>query len=307
MRAGGLRTVMNRRGSFGPPPAMPATLPGLQLVSRWLFTSKEPVTIWEIIVLGIVEGVTEFLPVSSTGHLLLVEHWMQLAQQPSELFNVVIQTGAVLAVMLAFWGRLRQMLKDWRLPATQDFARKIAVAFIITAVGGLVMKKLGLKLPESAAPVAWATLIGGFVIFAVERSARGREGTPLVSWAVVVAVGLAQLLAAAFPGTSRSGASIIVALLFGLSRPAATEFSFLVGVPTLLAAGGYSILSALRKPEVAHEPWSHILLGTIVAAVTAFLVVRWLLRFVQQHTFVFFAWYRVILGGVILGFLVFSK
>ena len=115
-----------------------------------------------------------------------------------------------------------------------------------------------------------------------------------------IAVGIAQLLAAAFPGTSRSGASIIIALVFGMSRPAATEFSFLVGVPTLLAAGGYSILSALKKPEVAHEPWWQIILGTAVAAVTAFIVVRWLLRFVQSHTFVLFGWYRIILGAAIL-------
>ncbi len=264
-------------------------------------------TIWEIIVLGVVEGVTEFLPVSSTGHLLLVEHWMHLAQQPSEIFNVVIQTGAVLAVLLAFWGRLRQLVAERARPETRDFITKIAAAFLITAAGGFAMKKLGLKLPETAAPVAWATLIGGFVIFGVERLARGRDGTPHITWAVAVAVGIAQLIAAAFPGTSRSGASIIVALLFGLSRPAATEFSFLVGVPTLLAAGGYSILSALRKPEAAHEPWSHILLGTVVAAVTAFLVVRWLLRFVQTHTCILFAWYRVVLGGAILAFLVLAK
>ena len=263
-------------------------------------------TFWEIILLGIVEGVTEFLPVSSTGHLLLVEHWLKLARQPSELFNVVIQTGAVLAVGFAFWGRLRQMFAERNRPETRDFTLKIAGAFLITAVGGLAMKKLGLKLPEAAAPVAWATLIGGFVIFAVERIARGRDGTPFITWSVAVAVGLAQLVAAAFPGTSRSGASIIIALLFGLSRPAATEFSFLVGVPTLLAAGGYSILSALRKPEVAHEPWSQILLGTVISGITAFLVVRWLLRFVQTHTFVLFGWYRVILGGAILAFLVFN-
>jgi undecaprenyl-diphosphatase len=264
------------------------------------------VTFWEIILLGIVEGVTEFLPVSSTGHLLLVEHWLTLPQQPSELFNVVIQTGAVLAVGFAFWGRLRQLFAERNKPETRDFALKIAGAFLITAVGGLAMKKLGLKLPEAAAPVAWATLIGGFVIFAVERVARGRDGTPFITWSVAVAVGLAQLVAAAFPGTSRSGASIIIALLFGLSRPAATEFSFLVGVPTLLAAGGYSILSALSKPDGAHEPWSQILLGTVVSGITAFLVVRWLLRFVQTHTFVLFGWYRVILGGAILAFLVFN-
>ena len=262
-----------------------------------------PVNYLEIMILGIVEGVTEFLPVSSTGHLLLVEHWLRLATQPSDLFNVVIQTGAVLAVAVVFWARLKEMATHWNSPAVQDFTRKIALAFVITGVGGFAMKKLGLKLPETAAPVAWATLIGGFVILAVERKTRGATGASIITWPVAVAVGLAQLVAAGFPGTSRSGASIIVALLFGMSRPAATEFSFLVGVPTLLAAGGYSILSALRKPDVAHEPWGQIILGTAVAAVTAFIVVRWLLRFVQNHTFVLFGWYRIVLGAAILVFL----
>ena len=115
---------------------------------------------WIIILLGVIEGITEFLPVSSTGHLLLAEHWLNLAQKPSELFNVVIQSGAVLAVTLVFAGRLREMARDWRSPAVRDFTAKLAVAFLITAAGGLALKKLGLKLPESAAPVAWATLIG---------------------------------------------------------------------------------------------------------------------------------------------------
>jgi undecaprenyl-diphosphatase len=262
---------------------------------------------WIVILLGIVEGVTEFLPVSSTGHLLLVEYWLQMPAQPSELFNVVIQSGAVLAVLLAFAGRLRQMARDWRMPAERNYLLKLAVAFVLTAAGGLMLKRLGLRLPENAAPVAWATLVGGIVILVVERALRRQTGTSLVTWPVVVAVGLAQLLAMSFPGTSRSGASIIIALLFGLSRPAATEFSFLVGVPTLLAAGSFKMLSAWRNPEQPHEPWLQILLGTVVAAVTAFIVVRWLLRYVQSHTFVLFGWYRVVLGGLILAFLVYRS
>jgi len=255
--------------------------------------------------LGIIEGVTEFLPVSSTGHLLLAEQWLKLPSMPSELFNVVIQSGAVLAVILAFAGRIGQMRRDWRTSAVREYVGKLAAAFLITAVGGLALKKLGMQLKEDPAPVAWATLLGGIVILSVERALRRPAGREMVSWPMSIAVGLSQLVAAAFPGTSRSGISIIVALLFGLSRPAATEFSFLLGVPTLLAAGGYKILSALRHPGESHEPWFQILLGTGVAAVTAFLVVRWLLRFVQSHTFILFGWYRVVLGGIILAFLVF--
>jgi undecaprenyl-diphosphatase len=260
---------------------------------------------WVVIFLGVIEGVTEFLPVSSTGHLLLFEHWLNLPAQPSELFNVVIQSGAVLAVILAFGGRLGEMARDWRTPAVRDYTLKLMAAFVVTAIGGLALKKLGLRIPESAAPVAWATLIGGIVILVVEGWLRGRNAVGAVSWPVALLVGCAQLVAVSFPGTSRSGVSIIVAMVLGLSRPAATEFSFLLGVPTLLAAAGYTLLSALRHPSEPHEPWTQILLATVVAAVTAFIVVRWLLRYVQAHTFVLFGWYRVALGGLILAFLVF--
>jgi len=266
------------------------------------------VSFWTVILLGIIEGITEFLPVSSTGHLLLAESWLKLPAHPSELFNVVIQTGAVLAVILVFGGRLQQMARDWRSPAVRDYSFKLAAAFFITSVGGLTLKKLGMELGEDPAPVAWATLIGGVVILIVERLFKDRPGSGVVTWPVAIAVGLAQLLAAYFPGTSRSGATIIMALALGLSRPAATEFSFLLGVPTLLAAGGYKVLSALRHPgEAPHEPWSQILLGTLVAAITAFIVVKWLLRYVQSHTFILFGWYRIVLGGVILAFLVFRS
>lgn len=276
----------------------------LPLVTPGDLSSNRRVPTWIVILLGIIEGVTEFLPVSSTGHLLLAEHWLNLPRQPSELFNVVIQSGAVLAVILAFAGKIREMVRDWQTPAVRDYVLKLGVAFFITGVGGFLLKKLGMELHEDPVPVAWATLIGGVVILIVERSLRGKTPTCSLTWSVAIAVGLAQLVAAAFPGTSRSGACIIIALILGLARPAATEFSFLVGVPTLLAAGGYKVLSALRDPAETHEPWSQILLGTLVSAVTAFIVVRWLMHYVQTHTFVVFGWYRIVLGGLILGILV---
>jgi undecaprenyl-diphosphatase len=262
---------------------------------------------WTVIFLGIIEGVTEFLPVSSTGHLLLAEHWLNLTTQPSELFNVVIQSGAVFAVVLVFGRRVTELSRTWKTPASRDYGLKLLAAFVITAIGGLVLKRLGMTLRENPAPVAWATLVGGIVILAIERALKRQVGGSLVTWPVAAAVGLSQLVAASLPGTSRSGATIMVAMLFGISRPAATEFSFLLGVPTLLAAGGYKIVSALRHPGEAHEPWAQIVLGTVVAAVTAFIVVRWLLRYVQNHTFVLFGWYRVVLGGLILVFLVFQS
>jgi undecaprenyl-diphosphatase len=255
-----------------------------------------------IVLLGVIEGVTEFLPVSSTGHLLLAEQALQLAYKPSELFNVVIQNGAVLAVVLVFADRLRRMLREWQSAATRDFVRKLGAAFAVTVVGALALKRLGLTLPETAVPVAWATLVGGAAILGIEFVMRNRQGTAEITWALALAAGAAQVLAAAFPGTSRSGASILIALALGASRPAATEFSFLLGVPTLLAAGGYEVLSAIRHGEAAHESWGFVALGTMVATLTAFATVKWLLRFVQTHTFVVFGWYRILLGGLILLF-----
>jgi undecaprenyl-diphosphatase len=264
------------------------------------FPSNPRVSALIVILLGIIEGVTEFLPISSTGHLLLAEHWLRLPQQPSEVFNVVIQGGAVLAVLMAFAGRLRRMAREWRLPTTRDYCLKLGLAFVVTMVGALALKRLGLTLPKTAAPVAWATLIGGVVILGIEYGMRHDSEATYITWTMALAIGGAQVLAAAFPGTSRSGASILMGLLFSLSRPAATEFSFLLGVPTLLAASGYELMKYARHPEGATEPAWQIALGTVVAAITAFIVVKWLLHFVQNHTFILFGWYRIVLGGLIL-------
>lgn len=252
-----------------------------------------------IILLGIIEGVTEFLPISSTGHLLIPQN-LGLLPAKSDLFNVVIQSGAVLAVLVVFAQRVKQLVSTLGDSTTRDYLAKLFVSFFITAAGGLAIKKLGIKLPETIPPVAWATLIGGFVILVLEFLHKNKPGTVNITWTVVVAVALAQLLAAVFPGTSRSGASILMALAFGVARPAATEFSFLLGIPTLMAAGGFKILSAIKDGEAAHEDWGMVVLGTLVSAVSAFIVVKWLIRFVQGHTFNGFAWYRILLGSALL-------
>ncbi len=251
-----------------------------------------------VVLLGLIEGITEFLPVSSTGHLLLAEHWLG---HRSELFNVVIQTGAVLAVLAVFAGRAKDLVLGWSRPENRDYLLKLAAAFVITAIGGLALKKAGLKLPKDPAPIAWATLIGGVAFVGAERWLRGRRTMVDVSWTIALAIGAAQLIAVAFPGSSRSGTTILVALLLGLARPAAVEFSFLLGIPTLLAAGAKETLDAL-KDKTPHEPWSLILLATAVAAVTAFVVVRWLLGYVRGHTFTPFGWYRIAVGAAILLF-----
>ena len=177
------------------------------------------------ILLGLIEGATEFLPVSSTGHLLLAEEWLGLGKR-SELFNVVIQGGAVLAVLAVFWDRAMALLTGWQKAENRDYLSKLFVAFVITAVGGLLMKKMGWKLDKTPAPVAWATLIGGVLFIAVETFLKGRSGTTQISWLIALAVGAGQLVAVAFPGASRSGTTILFALMLGLTRPAAAEFSF---------------------------------------------------------------------------------
>lgn len=252
-----------------------------------------------VVLLGIIEGVTEFLPISSTGHLLIPQNLGWLPKQ-SDLFDVVIQSGAVLAVLAVFTGRVKQFATTLGSADTRDYLLKLAVAFLITAVGGLAIGKLGIELPHAIEPVAWATLLGAFVIFGVEAWRKNHPGTVEIGWGVVVAVAMAQLLAAVFPGTSRSGASILAAMALGMARPAATEFSFLLGIPTLTAAGAYKILSAWKDGEFHQEDWAMVALGTVVSAISAFVVVKWLIRFVQSHTFNGFAWYRVLLGAGLL-------
>ena len=252
-----------------------------------------------VIILGVIEGVTEFLPISSTGHLLLVEnaHWLP---SQSDLFNITIQSGAAVAVLLAFSSRVRDLLFRLDDPATREYLLMLVLAFAITGVGGLLVKKLGFTLPKETAPIAWATLVGGIVILLIEWAVRGRRLRSDLTWTMAVAVGFAQLLAAVLPGTSRSAATILIALALGLNRPASTEFSFLVGVPTLLAAGAFETYQALRHPGPAATDWGLLALGTIVSGLVAFLVVRWLLRWIQTHSFAAFGWYRIALGIAML-------
>jgi undecaprenyl-diphosphatase len=250
-------------------------------------------------ILGLVEGITEFIPVSSTGHLLITEKILRVHE--SDLFNIVIQCGAVIAVLPLFPQRLYKFVFELRDPETQEYLLKILTAFVITCIGGFIIDRKGFKLPEELAPVAWALLVGGLVFLAVEFFLRGKKSNNEVTWAIAIAVGLGQLVAAVFPGSSRSGTTIMFALLLGLGRPAATEFSFLVGIPTMLAAGALKIFKALHHPEplAPRENWGLVLLATVIAAVVSFIAVKWLLRYVQTHTFNAFGWYRIALAVAI--------
>jgi undecaprenyl-diphosphatase len=252
----------------------------------------------EVILLGIVEGITEFLPISSTGHLLIAEHWLG---RRSDLFNIGIQAGAILAVVLIYWRRLIELSLGFLQPANRDYALKLGAAFVLTCIGGLAAKKLGLELPEDVAPVAWALIVGGFAIFAVEWHVARRPPSAQITWTVAIVVGLAQVLAAVFPGTSRSAATIFAAMLAGCtSRPAATEFAFLLGIPTMFAATALESYDAVEDGQFASEPLGELALGFVISAVVAFVAVKWLLTYIQTHRFTPFAWYRIGFGALLL-------
>jgi undecaprenyl-diphosphatase len=258
------------------------------------------------LLLGILEGLTEFLPVSSTGHLLIAQHWLGAR---SDFFNIVIQAGAILAVTLAFRERLLRLATGWREAENRDYALKLAAAFLVTAVVGLPVRLLDWELPETVAPIAWALVIGGLWMIAAERLAErravrhGGDGAH-PTWTIAVLVGLAQVVAGVFPGTSRSAAAIFIAMLAGMGRrPAAAEFVFLVGIPTMFAASGYALLELLLDGGMGAEPWGDVGIAFVAAAVTGFLVVRWLLAYVEHHRFTGFALYRIALGLALLAWL----
>jgi undecaprenyl-diphosphatase len=252
-----------------------------------------------VILLGIIEGITEFLPISSTGHLLIAERWLGAR---SDLFNIGIQAGAILAVTLIYWRRIWQLLTQWRDRENRDYLAKLVVAFVITAVLGFTAVKMGFELPETVTPVAWALIIGGLWMIGAEQMAARQPDSSTITWKVAILVGIAQMIAGIFPGTSRSAATIFAAMLFGTSnRPAATEFAFLVGIPTMYAATGYELLKVLKDGGAAHEDWSALIVGFVVSAIVAFAAVKWLLGYIRTHRFTPFAIYRIVFGLVLLG------
>jgi undecaprenyl-diphosphatase len=254
----------------------------------------------QVILLGIVEGITEFLPISSTGHLLIAQHWLG---RRSDLFNVAIQAGAILAVVVIYRRRLWDLALHFSRPENRDYVYKLAAAVMITVVGGLIAKQMGLELPDTVAPIAWALVIGGLAIFAIERHAKRQQPSEALTWKVAFWVGMGQILAAVFPGTSRSAATIFAAMLAGMtSRPAAAEFSFLVGIPTMFAATAYEAFDLYGSGHLADENWTELGVGFVVSAIVAFVAVKWLLRYVQTHSFNPFGWYRIGLGLLLFAF-----
>lgn len=250
------------------------------------------------ILLGFVEGLTEFLPVSSTGHLLLVESWLGIHR--SDAFNVLIQVGPILAVALVFYRTLLKYLFELKNPETRDEFIKLVVCVGIIGIGGLTMKRLGFALPETRTPIALALVVGGVLIFVVEGYARRRALAEQLSWAAVLAVAVGQLLAAAFPGVSRSGAAILAALLFSTARPAATRFAFLSGIPIMIAAGALELKDARTTGELSTLFTLETALAFAMATIVAFLSVVWLMRWIQTRDFRPFGYYRIAIGVLLL-------
>ena len=252
------------------------------------------------LILGVVEGLTEFLPVSSTGHLILAGDLLDFNDERGKLFEIVIQSGAIMAVVweyrLRFAGVLRGLGRD---PLANRLVLNLAVAFMPLAVLGLLFKKTIETHLFKPLPVALAFIVGAFFILWAER----RKHTVRVESVDdmrpmdALKMGLAQM-AALIPGTSRSGATIIGGLFFGLSRKAAAEFSFFLAVPTLFAATVYSLYK--KRELLSFDDVGMWVVGFIAAFVSAFLCVRWLLRFISHHDFTPFAWYRIAFGIVVL-------
>jgi undecaprenyl-diphosphatase len=263
-------------------------------------------------IMGVVEGLTEFLPISSTGHLILAASLLNFTGEKIKVFEIAIQTGAMFAVIWEYRERLqRTVIGITHDPVAQRFARNVLVAFIPAVVLGLSLGKFVKDKLFHPVPVATAFIVGGLIILWVEARHRrlygqaDLQGTRRARVETVddmsaldaLKVGLVQCLAL-IPGTSRSGSTIIGAMLFGFSRQCATEFSFYLGIPTLMGAGAYSVLKNRELLSMADLPLFGV--GLVFAFFSALLCIRWLIRYVSTHDFTLFAWYRIVFGGVVL-------
>ncbi|WP_317201317.1 undecaprenyl-diphosphate phosphatase [Janthinobacterium sp.] len=256
------------------------------------------------VIMGLVEGFTEFLPISSTGHLILAGSLLDFTGEKIKVFEIVIQAGAIFAVCWEYRAKIASVLSGLgSQPKARKFALNLIIGFLPAAILGLIFSKKIKAVLFAPVPVALAFIVGGVIILLVERHTKANpvsvrihsvdDMTPFDA----LKVGLAQAFAL-IPGTSRSGASIIGGMALGLSRKAATEFSFFLAIPTLLGATVYSLYKERALLSMADLPLFGI--GTLAAFVSAFLCVRWLLRYISSHDFTVFAWYRIVFGIVVI-------
>jgi undecaprenyl-diphosphatase len=251
-------------------------------------------------ILGIVEGLTEFLPVSSTGHLILAGQLLHFNDAKGKVFEIAIQLAAILAVVWEYRARLGHAVASLRTePASQRLARNLIVAFMPAAVLGLLFIKQIKYYLFNPIVVASALIIGGVLILWAERRKHvvRAETVDDMTWRDALKVGFAQALAM-IPGTSRSGATIIGGLFFGLSRKTATEFSFFLAIPTMFAATFYDVFK--NRALFSTDDISLFAVGSIASFISALLAVRGLIRFISRHDFTVFAWYRIVFGGLVL-------
>lgn len=263
-------------------------------------------------VMGVVEGLTEFLPISSTGHLILTGALLGLDDDKGKVFDIAIQTGAILAVIIVYWQKIFSTVVA--LPSqreAQRFALNVFIAFVPAVVLGLLFGKFIKAYLFTPTVVASTFILGGFIILWAEGWGRAKpedeeqsvepariETVEAMSPIDALKVGLVQCLAM-IPGTSRSGATIIGGMLLGLSRKAATDFSFYLAIPTLIGAGAYSLYKERALLSMADAPMFAV--GLVLSFISAWVCVRWLLRYIATHSFVPFAWYRIAFGLVVLG------
>jgi len=272
----------------------------------------DPILLIKAAIMGVVEGLTEFLPISSTGHLILAGSLLGFTGETAKVFDVAIQTGAMFAVIWQYRVRLLATVQGITSdPVAQRFARNVFVAFLPAAFLGLLFGKLVKTYLFKPVPVALAFIVGGIVILVVERwhhrkyGARDLEGVRRARVETVDDMGMIDALKVGFlqclaliPGTSRSGATIIGAMTLGFSRKCATEFSFYLGIPTLMAAGAYSVWKERGALHMSDAPMFAV--GLVVSFFSALLCIRWLIRYISTHDFKWFAWYRIVFGCIVL-------
>jgi undecaprenyl-diphosphatase len=252
-------------------------------------------------IMGVVEGLTEFLPISSTGHLILAASLLDFTGDKVKVFDIAIQTGAIGAVIIVYWQRLRDTARGLPSePQARRFVLNVGIAFVPAVVLGLLFGKAIKAHLFTPVVVASAFIVGGLVILWAERrpasAVRIQAVDEMTPWDALK-VGLVQCVAM-IPGTSRSGATIIGGMLLGLSRKAATDFSFFLAIPTLIGAGAYSLVKERALLGWADLPMFGV--GLLFSFISAWLCVRWLLRYIATHDFVPFAWYRIVFGLVVL-------
>jgi undecaprenyl-diphosphatase len=252
-------------------------------------------------VMGIVEGLTEFLPISSTGHLILAGSLLGFDDAKAKVFDIAIQTGAIFAVILVYWQKIQSTVVALpRQPKARRLAVNVVVGFLPAVVLGLIFGKMIKAHLFTPVVVASTFIIGGFIILWAEKrppgSVRIEHVDDMTTWDALK-VGLVQCFAM-IPGTSRSGSTIIGGMLLGLSRQAATDFSFFLAIPTLIGAGAYSLYKERALLSAADIPLFSV--GLVFSFLSAWLCVRWLLKYISTHNFIPFAWYRIAFGIVVL-------